>query len=468
MKEFTLRVRAFTLLLLPLLGLTVEARPKPKASAPAADTPVVLRGARLIDGAGGEPLADAVVVIRDGVIVAVGPAASTPVPDTARTVDYTGKTLIPGLISNHSHVGRVNGVKVEPGNYNRANIQRQLRQYEAYGVTTVMSLGMNRPLLQQLREQQHGERATGADLFGADQGIGVPQGAPPTDGMPAGEDQLYRPDTPDKARQAVREMASHKADLVKLWLDDFEGSLAVKMKPEIYEAVIDEAHKKGLRVAAHIHDLEDAKAVVRAGVDIVAHGVRDQLVDADFLQLMKERRVWYVPTVALDEATFIYADAPAWMGEPFFQNALQPALKAQFTDEAWVSKTLASPKAESARKAVELNQNNLKTLYDVGARLGFGTDSGATPLRIPGVAEHRELLLMTGAGLTPLQALTVATRDAAALLGLEDRGVLAPGKRADLVVLDADPTSDISATQQLHAVWRRGRQVSGPITAFKP
>ena len=428
----------------------------------------MLRGARLIDGAGGEPIDDAVVVIREGLIVAAGPSATTPVPEKARVVDYQGKTLIPGLISNHSHVGRVNGIKVEPGNYNRANIQRQLRQYEAYGVTTVTSLGMNGPLLRQLREQQHGERATGADLFGADQGIGVPKGAPPTEGMPAGPDQLFRPETAEQARQAVREMASHKADLMKLWLDDFEGSLPVKMKPEIYEAVIDEAHKQGVRVAAHIHDLEDAKAVVRAGVDIVAHGVRDQPVDPDFIQMMKERSVWYIPTLDLDEATFIYADAPEWMNEPFFQNALQPALKAQFADEAWVSKTLAEPKAASARKAVELNQNNLKTLYDVGVRIGFGTDSGATPSRIPGFAEHRELQLLTAAGLTPIQALTLATRDAAALLKLEDRGVLAPGKRADLVVLDADPSADISATRKLHAVWRRGKQVSGPIESFKP
>jgi imidazolonepropionase-like amidohydrolase len=453
----------------PLLAPSAWGKPKPKAppKAAAADTVVVLKGARLVDGTGAEPLADAVVVLRDGRIDAVGPAATTPVPEQARIVDYTGKTLLPGLISDHSHVGRVNGTQVAPANYSRPNIQRQLRQYEAYGVTTVMSLGMNGPLLQALREQQHGERASGADLFGADRGLGVPGGAPPAAQAPTGPDQLVRPATAEQARQAVREMVAHKTDLVKLWLDDFEGSLPVKMKPEIYQAVIDEAHQAGVRVAAHIHDLEDAKAVVSAGVDIVAHGVRDRPVDAEFIQLLKERSAWYIPTLSLDEATYVFADGPDWMSEPFFQNALQPALKAQLGDPAWVNKTLADPKLDSTRSAVTTNQDNLKTLYDAGVRIGFGTDSGATPLRIPGFMEHRELELLTGAGLTPLQALSLATRDAALLLGLEDRGVLAPGKRADLLVLDEDPSANITATKTIHAVWRRGQQVSGPITAFK-
>ncbi|MET0405487.1 MAG: amidohydrolase family protein, partial [Cystobacter sp.] len=302
-----------------------------------------------------------------------------------------------------------------------------------------------------------------------DRGVGVTRGAPPAMGKkPVGKDQLARPETVEQARQAVRDMVAHKTDLVKMWLDDFEGALPAKMKPEIYQAVIDEAHQRGVRVAAHIHDLEDAKAIVRAGADIVAHGVRDQPVDEEFIQLMKERSVWYIPTLSLDEATFIYAERPEWMNEPFFQRALQPALRAQFADAAWVEKTREEPKSASARKAVAMNQRNLKALYDAGVRIGFGTDSGATPLRIPGIEEHRELALLTEAGLTPVQALTLATGRAAALLGLEDRGVLAPGKWADLVVLDGDPSTDISRTKSIRAVWHRGQEVSGPVEAFKP
>jgi imidazolonepropionase-like amidohydrolase len=117
---------------------------------------------------------------------------------------------------------------------------------------------------------------------------------------------------------------------------------------------------------------------------------------------------------------------------------------------------------------LQVNLKNLKALYDAGVKIGFGTDAGATPLRIPGFAEHRELALMVDAGLTPLQAIHIATQNAAQLLGLDDRGVLANGKRADFVVLDKDPSNDIEATTKIDAVWQRGRQVSGPIDTFKP
>jgi imidazolonepropionase-like amidohydrolase len=132
-----------------------------------------LRGARVIDGRGGAPIDNATIVIRDGRIVAVGPSAGTPVPSGAEVVDYAGKTIIPGLISDHSHVGIFVGLKATPENYNRDAILRQLKQLEAYGVTTVMALGLNAPLFYELRPELHAGRLPGADLFGADQGIGV-------------------------------------------------------------------------------------------------------------------------------------------------------------------------------------------------------------------------------------------------------------------------------------------------------
>ncbi len=433
-----------------------------------ASTSTVLRGARLIDGSGAKPIENSVVVIRDGRIVAAGPSGSTAVPSGAREIDYRGKTIIPGLISNHSHVGIIDGVTVGNQNYNRENILRQLRQYEAYGVTSVTALGLNGPPFDGIRSDLHAGRVPGADLFGAPQGIGVPDGAPPARMLPVPPDQLYRPATPEEARQAVRAMAAQKPDLIKLWLDDFGGSLPVKMKPEIYQAAIDEAHKNGVRVAAHIHNLDDAKAIVRAGADVIAHGVRDRPVDAELIALMKARGVWYVATIALDEATYAYPERPAWTQTTFVLNAMQPALRAQFDDAAWRTKTAAEPRMAAAKKAVEMNQRNLKTLYDAGVKIGFGTDSGATPWRIPGVSEHRELVLMVEAGFTPLQAISVATSNAAQLLALNDRGALTSGKWADLVVLDADPSSDVAATTRIVAVWHRGVDVAGPVSAFRP
>lgn len=286
-----------------------------------------LRGARVIDGTGGAAIDNATIVIREGRIVAIGPSAGTPVPGDAEVVDYAGKTIIPGLISAHSHVGIVVGLKAAAENYNRDAILRQLKQLEAYGVTTVMALGLNGPLFYELRPELHAGKLPGADLFGADQGIGVVGGQPSATVVPVAENQISRPDTVELARESIRQMAARKADMVKIWIDS-GGGLMPKLKPEVYSAVIEEAHKNGLRVAAHIYDLDDAKAAVKAGVDIIAHGVRDKPVDSEFIEMMKAQSVWYISTIVLDYTNFVFADQPPWMVEPFFQRALHPAVRA--------------------------------------------------------------------------------------------------------------------------------------------
>src|SRR5215470_3322980 len=387
----------------------------------------VLRGARVIDGSGGAPIDNAIIVIRDGHFV---------------------------------------GLKGAPENYNRDAILRQLKQLEAYGVTTVMALGLNGPLFYELRPELHTGRLPGADLFGADQGVGAVGGQPAAAVVPVGENQVSRPDTVERARDSVRQMAARKTDMVKIWLDS-GGGLMPKIPPEVYSAVIDEAHKNGVRVAAHIFDLDDAKAIVRAGVDIIAHGVRDKPVDAEFIELMKARSVWYISTIVLDYTGYIFAEQPAWMREPFLQRALHPAVRAQFDDPAYRERTLALPATAKNKAAVMTNKQNLKALHDAGVQIGFGSDSGVG-LRIPGVAEHLELTLMVEAGLTPLQAINNATSNAAALLKLDDRGVLAAGKLADLVVLEGDPTADISNSRKVHAVWHRGKHAAGPVETFTP
>ena len=158
-------------------------------AAPADAQTTVLRGARVIDGTGGAPLDNATIVIRDGRIVTVGPSANTSVPDGAEVVDYSGKTIIPGLISAHSHVGIFVGLMAAAENYNRDSILRQLKQLEAYGVTTVMSLGLNGPLFYELRPELHAGRVPGADLFGADRGIGVMGGQPSAAVVPVADNK---------------------------------------------------------------------------------------------------------------------------------------------------------------------------------------------------------------------------------------------------------------------------------------
>ena len=255
---------------------------------------------------------------------------------------------------------------------------------------------------------------------------------------------------------------------MKIWVDDFRGSLPVKMSPEIYAAVIDEAHAQGLRVASHVYYLEDAKRLAKLKVDVLAHAVRDQPVDAELIKLLKDNDVIYIPTIGVDESAYVYADRPEWMGTDFFQHSLQPALREQFDSASWREGVLANRKLADSRQAVVMNQQNASALQRAGVRLGFGADSGANPVRIPGFAEHRELQLLCEAGLTPLEALQTATVNAAAALGLDDRGAIAAGKLADFVILDADPTGDVRNFQSIVSVWHRGKKVSGVVQEFQP
>lgn len=425
------------------------------AGTPAAAETVALTHARLIDGRGGAPVDDATILLAGDRIVAAG--HDVDIPADARRLDYRGRTVIPGLISNHSHVGQVCGTATGAANYTRATITAELAQYRGYGITTVTALGNNGPLFDTLRAEAHAGQIDGADLFGVAQGIGVPDGAPPQAMLNVGPDQLFRPNTPEEARVAVGQMAARNTDLVKIWLDDFGGSLPVKMKPEIYRAVIDESHLRGFRVAAHVHNLADAEAMVDAGVEIIAHGVRDQPVPPALVAKLKAKGIWYIPTLQLDEASVAWADRAPWTLMPNARAALSPALAAQIDDPAWQARVRADPRSAASRRSLAMNLRNLKTLHDAGVKIGFGTDSGATPLRVAGIAEHRELALMVEAKLTPLQALTIATARAAELLGLVDRGTIEPGRRADLVILAADPAVDIGAIKTIVEVWVAGR-----------
>jgi len=164
--------------------------------------------------------------------------------------------------------------------------------------------------------------------------------------------------------------------------------------------------------------------------------------------MLKARSVWYIATIGLDESIYSFPEQAPWTREPFVQRVLHPSVRTLLDDPAYRERALAAPATAKARAAVANNKENLKTLLDAGVRIGFGSDSGVG-MRYAGVAEHRELALSVEAGLTPLQALTLATSNAAALLKLEDRGVLAVGKLANLVVLDGDPTVDMSNSKKI-------------------
>jgi imidazolonepropionase-like amidohydrolase len=437
------------------LGLSGVAR-----AAPA----VVLEGARLIDGTGRPARDNAALVIDGGRITAVGTAGTLRRPKGARVIDVHGRTIMPGLISAHSHAGLVTGTANRADAYTREAVQNAAIVYEQYGVTSVVTLGLNRDLVYELRDQQKQGTFPGASIFTAGRGIGAPDGTPP---QPVAPDQIYRPTTPELARAAVREMAGHHVDIVKIWVDDNFGRFT-KMPPEVYRAVIDECHKHGLRVAAHVFYLADAKALVAAGVDVLAHSVRDLPVDAELVRALKSRGVFYIPTLSVDESFFVFAEQPEVMNDEFFTRAVSPELVQMFQSKAYRDKVQANPAVPKEKAALTVALGNLKTLHDAGAKVAFGTDSGALPERIPGWGEHHELELMVRAGLTPMDAIVAATRTSAALIKATDRGTLEPGKRADFLVLAADPLADIRNTRQLVTVWHAGREVAPRVPAAAP
>ena len=413
----------------------------------------VIEHVRLIDGAGHAPRPDTTVIFSDDMIQAVAPSSSMRrLPAGAHVIDAHGMSLMPGLLNAHGHLALVDGTQNSATFYTMPNVLAELRQYEHYGVTGMLSLGLNRDLIYRIRDQQQAGALDGATVLVADHGIGVDGGAPP---LKHASDQLDQPKTPEEARQDVDAAAARKTNFIKIWVDDLYGTKP-KMQPEIYTAIIDEARKQHLPVAAHIFYLADAKALVRAGVDVLAHSVRDLPVDQELITLMKQHQTYYLPTLTVDESFFVFADHPELLDDPFVVRATSPEELALLKSDAYRKKVAADPDTARHRADFAMASKNLKRLYDAGVNVGFGTDSGATPTRLPGYAEHRELQLMVAAGLTPLQAIRCATETNAKLLSLAQNGTIAPGKKADFLLVQGDPAHTVSDTEKMVTIWHNG------------
>jgi len=393
-------------------------------------------GARVIDGTDRTPIDNATIVVRGGKIVAVGPGASVTVPAGAERIALTGKHVIPGLVNAHGHVG--NTVGMEQGKYSADNVLRDLRTYAAYGVTTVYSLGDDQEAGFKARDTQNVPTLDRSRLYVAG--------------------PVLAPKTPDEARKQVGEVAAMKADIVKIRVDDNLGSTP-KMAPEIYKAVIDEAHKKNMRVAVHLFYLEDAKAVLDAGADFIAHSVRDAEVDDAVIGMLKRRDVCYCPTLMREVSTFVYESTPAWFSDPLFLKHADAKTLEQLKEPARQTAMKNSRSAQRYKAGLEVANRNLKKLSDAGIKIAMGTDTGP-PARFQGYFELMELEMMAKAGLTPKQVLASATRDAARCQKLNDVGTLEANKWADFVVLDADPLANISNTRKISAVYIAGNKAA--------
>ena len=413
----------------------------------------VFEGARVIAGDGSEPIENGTIVVTGSRITAVGRRGEVAAPAGAARVDVTGKTVMPALIDDHVHMGYRRGTSFTPDNYTRENLIDMLDRYAWYGIAAVLETGTGRgDLPYRVRAEAH----TGARYLTTGSGFGMPNAGP---GGPM-RDSAYGVTEEAQARKYVQELAAHKADMVKIWVDDRNGTVE-KLKPNLYRAIIDEAHTHNLRVMAHTTELADAKDLLRAGLDGFAHMVRDRDVDDEFLALVKARpNVFFLETL-WGERRAIFTAKPAWVEDPALREAFTAESVQQLAEQLSPDPKADPQAVQRSRTMAATNLRNTARLYAAGARIGLGTDTGGvTGGQFFGLGSHVELeLLVTKVGLTPMQALVIGTRNSAQNLGLTDLGTLAAGKSADFIVLDANPLDDIANTRRINRVYLRGEEI---------
>lgn len=389
-------------------------------------------GATLWDGTGAPPVEHATLVVRDGRVAAVGQAA---VPAGARVIDLSGLWIIPGIVDAHTHVtGRwAPRFVTDP----ERRILEDLRLFALYGVTAVNSLGGGGAASIRIRERQATPLLRDARLRVAG--------------------PVITATTPDEARAWVDRDAALGVDWIKFRMDDNLGTVE-KMPMEVARAIIDRAHELDLSVASHIFYLDDAKALLRAGTDLIAHSIRDRPVDREVVRLLRRRKVCYVPTLTREVSNFVYARRPTFFDDPFFLEYADRDEMTRLTRHDFQVKMRESPASARYRKALRVAQRNLRILAAAGVPIAFGTDAGPAG-RFPGYFEHMELKLMADAGLTPEEVLLSATSTAARCAGFSHTGSLEPGKWADFLVLERNPLENIENTRSLRSVYIAGNEV---------
>jgi imidazolonepropionase-like amidohydrolase len=407
--------------------------------------------ARVIVGDGTTVLDDAAITVQNGIITRLG--RQQPTAD-GTTVSLRGKTVVPALVNPHGHIGYMRGTVCDAGFYSRDTILDHLRRFVYHGISTFQSLGTERDGLEVgVRDDQRSGKLDDnnlATLFTA--GVGLV--AEPTPGLGSGApffavDAVHKVTDPDDARAFVRRLAAQQVDAVKFWIDD-RGGAAAKLSPDACRAIVDEAHTHGLKAAAHIYTVDDAHTALDAGADILAHMPRYPEPDRKLIDRILERDVAVFTSMCVQSP--VRTD---WLDEPLVHETLPAAaiedLRSRMNAQA------PEPLFDTGETYRRLRAN-FAVLHEAGVRLVYSPDTGLLA-QLPGLAEHRELEALVEAGLPPLDAIEFATRRSSQLLGLTDRGTIEVGRRADLLILDADPRSDIRNTRRIADVVIRGERV---------
>src|SRR2546428_2131884 len=379
----------------------------------AAQAVTAFEGARLIVG-DGRVIENATLMVDGTKIAQAGKAADVRVPAGATRVNLAGKTVMPMIIDTHVHLSPT-----------RDAIVRDLKMRAYYGVGAALSMGTANSATLDIRRQT---LPGAARYLSAGRGITTPE--------PGRTTAPYWITSAAEGRKAVEEAAAHKVDFVKIWVDNRDGKYQ-KLTPEIYGAVIEEAHKRGLRVTAHLFDLEDAKGLIRAGVDALAHGIRDKDIDDELVAMFKQRPNLILTPNLPDRGVKVDL---SW-------------LRAGLPAEELAKLEAANTDRPAAQAFFGIQARNLARLNAAGARLVLGRHGN------PPGGPHDEVRDLGLAGMTPMQVIVAATRHSAADLRVVDAGTLQAGQSADFFVLDAKPLDDLTHTRRISAVVLRGAAV---------
>jgi imidazolonepropionase-like amidohydrolase len=411
----------------------------------------VFRGATLIPGDGSPAIENAAFVVQGDRFVQAGANDDVETPPGAATVDLTGKTVMPTLVDAHSHIGYMKDLTSGPQNYTRENILDHMYRFAYHGVAASQSQGSDFGVMPfQLRDEiLAGDFPDAARFFTAGRGLTPPDDITPNNMRHA----AYIVTTEEGARANVRELQSYNVGLIKMWLTHRNGTVR-QFEPHIVEAIIDEAHEHGMRVMVHATEIDNAKVMLRAGVDVFGHMITD--VDDELISLFKERPHVAVLLAQVGRRTIHapYLDPP----HRLLVEAVTPAQIARLRDA--IADTPAEER-ERVRQDWDKTAVNIMRLHNAGVRIGIGSDGGGQGRdRYMGFTAHTELENMVAAGMTPAEAIVAGTRNGAEVLGLDDLGTIAAAKSADFIVLNANPLDDITNTREIDRVYLRGREVS--------
>ena len=419
---------------------------------------VLYEGARLIIGDASAPIESGALLVENGRISAIGARSAVKAPAGAMRVDLTGKTVMPTLNNIHVHMGYEGFVSWSVENHTPENVLDHLEREAFYGAGTAMTMG-DQPIafaLQFQRGQLAGKFPPAARFFFT-AGMAPPGGGPDalliqgTTPLHA----IYEVSTPEEAIAAVRKIADAKVGQIKFWVDNRDNTRGArkKMPPEVYTPLIAEAHRHGMLVHAHATNLQDQKGVVKAGVDVLVHTVVAEKLDDEFLTLLAEKKPYWAPVMGLADRSELCDGS-----NPFIEQTLPDSVIGDVkAGKTWLPSAPCSapPTPQAAQREGNLEYNFPKYIA-AGARIVLGTDAGVSAKYSYGFAEHHEMGMYVRLGMKPADAIIVSTSRPTEVLRIKDTGTLARGKRADFIVLNANPLGDIRNTREIDSVYLNG------------